>query len=283
MYPNGTFDRVGDNNCRTQDKPVAVQQCGRDCPVTVFSWVMTEWSECSAVCGPGKQVRNVFCQRTVSEGGSVISTDPVADSRCSEQKPPNTMDCDAHCEYDVGFWSRCSVSCGTGTQTRRVECLKTETNGRQLIVNLGYCVNDSSIVEPLPSSERECGSEVCAIPPLIRRVPTSAPPPPKDTDLNYSVRQDVYVMKGRSLMIDCVETQAEPEASMKWTLSNGRVLRPGEVFGRFRVTNNATLIIVNTTINDDGLYVCMATNIAGTSTASSRIRVYGKLHAISAM
>jgi hypothetical protein len=81
-------------------------------------------------------------------------------------------------------------------------------------------------------------------------------------------------MKGRSVMIDCMEIQAEPEASILWRLEDDRILRPGEVYGRFRVTANATLVIVDTMIRDEGSYACTATNVAGSSTATSRITVY---------
>lgn len=225
----------------------------------------------------------MYCQRTVTDGGVVVSVSRVDDAECTSASLPQPMSerlCDHHCEYDVSFWSRCPVTCGTGIQTRRVGCLKTLPNGRRLAVDLVYCVNDSSITEPLPPSDRECATEICTVPPFIRSAPSSPPPPPPDTDLDFSVRQDVRIIWGRTLTIDCIEIQAVPDATMQWTLQNGVSLQPGQSFGRYRVTENATLIISNVTLGDQGLYSCSATNVAGRSIAYSTVTVYRELECI---
>lgn len=271
-----------DRTIREPFPPPTRQACESGVDCVDYDWVIGAWGDCSAVCGPGLQIRNVYCRETILSGPREGNINQTEGAKCVNAglgpKPKASRDCDPQptCRYDVGFWSFCTVTCGTGIQIRQVECLRTAANGRDETVALSFCLNDSAIEEPLPASERYCVTEECPIPPLIRYVNSSVPYPPPNTNLDYSVRQDVYIIKDGSVTIDCVEIRAVPEATMEWRLRNGVVLRPGDSYGRFQVTENATLVITGVTLQDEGLYLCTATNIAGNSRAYSQVTVYGK-------
>jgi hypothetical protein len=69
---------------------------------------VSEWTECDASCGGGKQTRTVI----TPQGGRGNSCPPLS-------QPCNTRACNAiPCE--VSEWIRCSADCGGGTQTRTI-------------------------------------------------------------------------------------------------------------------------------------------------------------------
>ena len=103
---------------------------------TEFDWVPSSWSACSNTCGSGVQNRTVVCRNT---GGLT-----VADSFCSNAKPPLSQSCYATSgcttDWQYGTWGGCSAtpnwssygsfgscsnSCGSGTQTRYRTCQNT--------------------------------------------------------------------------------------------------------------------------------------------------------------
>ena len=133
------------------------QQCEEHC----YEWDPQPWGACSATCGPGNEERHISCMREGCDGVNRVE-DNECGSRLIVSKPNTTRRCHSHCEYDFGMWSPCSATCGISTQTRRVECLKTDVTGKQAVINLGYCVNDSTIPEQLPHSTRDCVMDVCA-------------------------------------------------------------------------------------------------------------------------
>uniref|UniRef100_A0A8C4QRM7 Thrombospondin type 1 domain containing 4 n=1 Tax=Eptatretus burgeri TaxID=7764 RepID=A0A8C4QRM7_EPTBU len=89
-------------------------------PSQEFSWKRVGASECSSTCGRGKRLAIVHCVRksTQEEVGSVLcdsSTKPK-----EQEEPCNIQPCPAF--WDVGEWSECSKTCGTGKQHRQVLC-----------------------------------------------------------------------------------------------------------------------------------------------------------------
>ena len=256
--------------------PPTRQQCNTGVECVDHRWKTEAWQICLSVCGPGIQSRKVFCQRTIQSGGRSGLTLEVDESNCTNRKPPTSRPCDAQpsCRYEVGFWSECTVTCGTGISTRRIDCLQAVPYRRVKAVSLGFCVNDSTIEEPLPESERFCSTAPCPIPPAIRSPPSSLPPPPLDQDLRYSIGQDIYIITNRLLTIDCAEIRAIPEATIEWTLKNRAILEAGDSFNRFRVTENGSLIINSVTLRDNGMYSCTARNTAGKDVVWSQVTVY---------
>ncbi|XP_075304195.1 papilin isoform X1 [Odontesthes bonariensis] len=90
--------------------------------VYVFSWKTGEWNTCSVSCGGGSQVRSVQCVSHDASGSRVVE-----DALCATyaQAPPTLQTCNMHkcVEYRVTGWSACSVTCGSGEQTREVTCV----------------------------------------------------------------------------------------------------------------------------------------------------------------
>lgn len=72
-------------------KPPNQELCNREpCPP---EWVAQPFGECSTVCDPGMQVRQVLCQKPQQDGTSIT----VKDSDCSKDtKPPTEQKCNVH-------------------------------------------------------------------------------------------------------------------------------------------------------------------------------------------
>eukprot|EP00931_Biecheleriopsis_adriatica_P043742 TRINITY_DN24996_c0_g1_i1.p1 TRINITY_DN24996_c0_g1~~TRINITY_DN24996_c0_g1_i1.p1 ORF type:complete len:5363 (+),score=854.82 TRINITY_DN24996_c0_g1_i1:99-16091(+) len=95
------------------------------------AWQTSEWRACSALCGEGVQLRDVWCP---SETG------------CPGSRPASSQACESRegCGWTVGNWSDRSNSCGAGSQVRIVTCTG------------GSCIDG-------PVSEQECrGVTGCA-------------------------------------------------------------------------------------------------------------------------
>jgi len=72
---------------------------------------VSEWSECSSICGAGTKERRV---RNVDGTSSVIV------DACRNM---------SGCKWSTGPWEACSATCGRGEQLRSVQCSGNETAG----------------------------------------------------------------------------------------------------------------------------------------------------------
>ena len=72
----------------------------------------TPWSKCSTTCGPGKHYRKI--EKPAQFGGKECTGDETQE--CSLKKCPT----DSPIDCDWGPWSKCSVTCGSGMQTRTI-------------------------------------------------------------------------------------------------------------------------------------------------------------------
>ena len=123
--------------CSEADQEPISRECNT-VPCDVFSWVESEWSECSAPCGGGTQSRNVSC---VSSSGEISSeTSCVQDVRPSNSRNCNQESCDfcgsniclgrgtcsgATCQCNKGYAGKyCEVhqSCESGVVDKMLEC-----------------------------------------------------------------------------------------------------------------------------------------------------------------
>lgn len=107
---NGTLIRAWERDC-IGPKPATMQRCeGQDC-MTV--WEAGVWSECSVKCGKGVRHRTVRC--TNPRKKCVLST-----------RPREVEDCEDYSKcyvWRVGDWSKCSITCGKGMQSRVIQCM----------------------------------------------------------------------------------------------------------------------------------------------------------------
>lgn len=115
--------------CASLPRPQSNRTCNpHPCPQT-RSWRTGEWNTCSVTCGGGSQVRTVECVSHDASGPRVVE-----DAVCAaySEAPPTLQTCNMHqcAEYRVSRWSQCSVTCGSGEQTRDVTCVGS--GGRML-------------------------------------------------------------------------------------------------------------------------------------------------------
>ncbi|XP_069122033.1 A disintegrin and metalloproteinase with thrombospondin motifs 6-like isoform X2 [Argopecten irradians] len=121
-------------------------------PYQGFIWKATQ-GPCSRTCGTGHSLVNVQCIR-------VSSNSRVEDFHCDIYKRPqetlwdcNTKDCPPQWHSDD--WSSCSKSCGTGAQSRVVQCV--------IIQGDSYSVAGDSHcnLAHKPSPTQQCNTQPC--------------------------------------------------------------------------------------------------------------------------
>ncbi|XP_068194824.1 papilin isoform X2 [Antennarius striatus] len=108
--------------CASLPRPQTNRTCNpHPCP-EIRSWRTGEWNTCSVSCGGGSQVRRVDCVSHDASGPRVVEDAVCAASAAA---PPSLQTCNMHrcAEYRASRWSACSVTCGSGEQTREVTCI----------------------------------------------------------------------------------------------------------------------------------------------------------------
>uniref|UniRef100_A0A8C7UWH1 ADAM metallopeptidase with thrombospondin type 1 motif, 2a n=1 Tax=Oncorhynchus mykiss TaxID=8022 RepID=A0A8C7UWH1_ONCMY len=124
--------------CVNIDKPRAISRnCSqKECSQPV--WITGDWQECSSSCGKtGYQTRSVLCLQPIAGGDQrTIHSKYCNDDRPEGRRPCNRQLCFA--KWEVGPWSQCSVTCGNGTQERKVLCNSSDNS-------VGLCVETKPI------------------------------------------------------------------------------------------------------------------------------------------
>ncbi|EYC15568.1 hypothetical protein Y032_0036g3216 [Ancylostoma ceylanicum] len=90
-----------------------VNDGGDPVPCEMNEW--TPWGQCSVTCGRGKKTRTRQIKTFPRNGGTPCPEHLIQELRCELRPCPSTK-CRAG---SWSRWSRCSVTCGEGVQTRR--------------------------------------------------------------------------------------------------------------------------------------------------------------------
>lgn len=108
--------------CNPKERPETERQCfGRGINCDSPKWFTGPWTSCSVSCGIGAQYREVLCVARTSDEFVVLPA-----KNCNESRPPYEQVCRASAcssEWFTSDWSKCSVTCGDGVQTRLVRCI----------------------------------------------------------------------------------------------------------------------------------------------------------------
>ncbi|XP_071509444.1 ADAMTS-like protein 2 [Diadema antillarum] len=140
-----------DRDCRISDKPLTRQLCGgNSCQP---HWVPQAWQQCEGDCRSAFRRRDIICagingdnRMTVYPNSHCVhKPQPVTQARCMKASCPQRRAPD----WVSYSWKPCSVTCGTGLQSRTVQCL---VSGR---------LSDRCDLRTRPPSQRECSRPAC--------------------------------------------------------------------------------------------------------------------------
>lgn len=115
----GTRRIMPTSSCAVAQQPTDREDCtAEDCT----EWVTSPWGQCIGRClspGLATQSRAVMCKHLNSSESPRTSCDP-------KDRPPPVQNCSSDaCDvrWRVWPWRQCTVACGSGFQSRRVECV----------------------------------------------------------------------------------------------------------------------------------------------------------------
>ncbi len=147
---NSTGAFVADSFC-SQTKPTSTQACASTCPPETFGWVPGSYNQACA-CGVTQITRPVECRN--SNTGEVVS-----ESLCDQSlRPSTTLTCSQNnCStynWVTGDYSTCSKTCGGGTQSRSLGCIRSSDS-----IYVAHTLCDAN---SRPETQRECNTQACA-------------------------------------------------------------------------------------------------------------------------
>ncbi|XP_078097671.1 ADAMTS-like protein 3 [Mustelus asterias] len=252
--------KVADEEC-SDPKPPELQACNQiDCPP---SWHEGEWQPCSRTCGRGVQSRKVTCKQLLTDG-SFLS---LADELCLDHKPQMQQACantDCPPHLALGKWSKCSVSCDEGTQSREWVCQKLTTAGRLVPVNRDLCN-----VLAKPSVIQACRMPTCkkfakkAKPKVPQKQATRDPQilsvhrvyiqTRQEKRIHFSIGGRAYLLPKTSIVIRCPVRRFQ-KSLIRWEKDGHRLQNTKQV----GITKSGSLKIHSLEARDIGVYSCIA-------------------------
>ncbi|XP_077998788.1 uncharacterized protein LOC144451758 [Glandiceps talaboti] len=150
----GTTDVVDSSNCAALGLTPAstTELCSvPECPV--YTFIVGEWSSCSATCGTSFRARSVECVEQIS--GTLV--EDVVCTDLGLTRPVSQEDCIVpQCvEVRVGAWGECTATCGTSFRIRTVTC---NILGEDTQVDSTLCTNAGLV---LPTTVETCAVPSC--------------------------------------------------------------------------------------------------------------------------
>lgn len=139
----------GGNNCEGLGPANDAQACNPDpCPIDGNYTEWSEWSECSASCGGGLQIRTRNCTNPTPQYGG---RDCEGLGLAMETRSCGSEKCPIDGNYTSwSDWSECSAACGGGQQSRLRTCTSPPPkHGGRNCSEFGLAV-DSQICNPDP-------------------------------------------------------------------------------------------------------------------------------------
>ncbi|CAD6197895.1 unnamed protein product [Caenorhabditis auriculariae] len=143
----------------TNERPASHKTCNLgSCPF----WRTTDWGPCSVTCGNGMRERTSEC----------LYREQIVDSSfCGDAKIPdrtqqcNLMPCTS---WETSSWSPCSVTCGTGEQSRTVHCVR---GNEKAMVEDYYCDRENR-----PRDHKICEKDACDSRRIVSQLQADVPP-----------------------------------------------------------------------------------------------------------
>nr|KAG5708615.1 hypothetical protein BaRGS_033036 [Batillaria attramentaria] len=158
-----TYSRTLDteNRLQTFERPAVEQRptltIGTGGGGNEYEWTISGFTECSLTCGGGIQETKVVCVLT-SAGTQVV----VTEDNCQNAVKPRIQRVSCNNEpcppgWVTDEWSDCSVTCGSGTQNRRIECKQRFSDTLELSVSASQCDQEQK-----PAVAQQCETDPCA-------------------------------------------------------------------------------------------------------------------------
>ncbi|XP_019495772.1 PREDICTED: ADAMTS-like protein 3 [Hipposideros armiger] len=242
--------------CR-DEKPHALQACNQfDCPP---SWHIEEWQQCSRTCGGGTQNRRVTCRQLLTDGSFLNLSDELCQGpKASSHKSCARTDCPPH--LTVGDWSKCSVSCGVGTQRRKQVCQRLTAKGRRVPLSETMCRDLRG-----PPLVRVCRMPECSkMKPEVKPKPGEQGPQilgaqsvyiqtREEKRINLTIGSRAYLLPNTSVIIKCPVRRFQ-KSLIRWE-KDGHCLQNSKRLG---ITKSGSLKIHSLAAPDSGEYRCVA-------------------------
>ncbi|TRY92706.1 hypothetical protein DNTS_032936, partial [Danionella cerebrum] len=150
LQASGSIKVLSSSTCEGSPRPQEREGCSSQ---TCVEWLTSPWGKCAGRClGPAMatQSRTVSCRRFSN------STSTICDSR---ERPPSLRNCSSEmCDvyWKVSPWRTCTVACGRGFQSRRVNCVHRQS--QKTLPDL-HCLWQSRPLTWQHCNITSCGSE----------------------------------------------------------------------------------------------------------------------------
>ncbi|XP_069138361.1 protein madd-4-like isoform X1 [Argopecten irradians] len=258
-----------ESSCSTSRPSDITRECrSRPCDP---GWRVNSWSACSVPCGGGKKSREVKCMLGTGRG----RTTDAPSYRCPDPMPISETQCNMQfcpAYWQTGKWSTCSVTCGIGSESRPVFCVKIPRQGSKVNVSSVECRG------PRPSGSRSCSRPECYR--SFSKVPTITVH--NDTFLQIRrtkriqlrVGETATLLAGQPVKVICPVENFNKKL-LFWTRNNRLI--PMSRTERVFVSRNGALKIKRTDPTlDTGEFTC----IAGMQSATIRLQFSSKRRAM---